>query len=229
MKKKRETSRLVRLARAHVRLWISLALGVAVGVVVAAIVPRWSTAVVAGWDLGVACYLVMVGVTMANSSIADIKRHAAEQDEGAFGLLLLTVGAAVASLIAIFAELAGAASSKSGYATAVPLLILTVALSWTFTHTIFALHYAHQFYGAGGQAEGLKFPGGGQPDYWDFIYFAFVIGMTFQVSDVAVTGKRVRRTVIAHGVVAFVFATAIIALTVNMAASALPAASSSRG
>ena len=67
------------------------------------------------------------------------------------------------------------------------LTIVTVVLSWAFIHTIFALHYAHDFYGARPHESGLRFPGGGEPDYWDFIYFAFVIGMTFQVSDVAVT------------------------------------------
>ena len=83
------------------------------------------------------------------------------------------------------------------YGIYVALAIGTVVLSWTFIHTIFALHYAHEFYGAGAHKNGLRFPGDGQPDYWDFIYFSFVIGMTFQVSDVAVTHKSVRRTVVA--------------------------------
>ena len=85
------------------------------------------------------------------------------------------------------------------------LAIGTVVLSWAFTHTIFALHYAHGFYGEHLRKSGLKFPGEGQPDYWDFIYFAFVIGMTFQVSDVAITNKSIRRTVVAHGALSFFF------------------------
>ena len=91
-------------------------------------------------------------------------------------------------------------------------------MSWTFTHTIFALHYAHDFYGEAARADGLKFPGNTQPDYWDFVYFSFVIGMTFQVSDVAVTNKSIRRMVVAHGALSFFFSTAIVALTVNIAA-----------
>jgi uncharacterized membrane protein len=94
-------------------------------------------------------------------------------------------------------------------------------LSWAFIHTIFALHYAHEFYDEdiGG---GLAFPGGEtEPDYWDFVYFSFVIGMTSQVSDVGVTHKEIRRTVAAHGVVSFVFNAALLALTVNIAASAI--------
>ena len=98
------------------------------------------------------------------------------------------------------------------------LAIGTVVLSWTFIHTIFALHYAHEFYGEGRHRNGLHFPGEGQPDYWDFVYFAFVIGMTFQVSDVAVVHKSVRRLVVVHGVLSFFFTTAIIAMSVNIAA-----------
>jgi len=78
---------------------------------------------------------------------------------------------------------------------------------------------ADEFYGTGEHKNGLRFPGGGQPDYWDFIYFSFVIGMTFQVSDVAVMHKLVRRTVVAHGAVSFFFTTAVVAMAVNIAAS----------
>ena len=88
-----------------------------------------------------------------------------------------------------------------------------------FTQTIFALHYAHEFYGTGRRAAGLKFPGDERPDYWDFVYFAFVIGMTFQVSDVGITHREIRRTVVAHGVLSFLFTAAILALAVNIAAS----------
>jgi uncharacterized membrane protein len=217
MKTQVDNIRWVRIAHSHVRLWLC----VAIGLVIFAVVPgRW-TRVLIGWDVGVACYLAALAVTMARSSIADIKRRAAEQDEGALGLLVLTVGAAVASLGAIFAELATTEPSQPDYPYYVALAIATVALSWTFTHAIFALRYAHQFYGEGHHAGGLRFPDDERPDYWDFVYFAFVIGMTFQVSDVAVTSKHVRRLVLAHGTVAFVFTTAIIALTVNIAASAL--------
>jgi uncharacterized membrane protein len=81
------------------------------------------------------------------------------------------------------------------------------------------LHYAHDFYGERSRQDGLTFPGGGEPDYWDFVYFAFVVGMTFQVSDVAITVKSIRRMVVAHGVLSFFFTTAIVALTVNIAAN----------
>jgi uncharacterized membrane protein len=216
MKNQALNIRLVRIARAHVRLWVSVALGL----VTFAIVPgRW-TSVLIGWDVGVLCYLALVVVKIAGASIADIRRHAAEQDEGMFGLLVLTIGAAIASLGAIFAALAVGESS--------PLVIVTVALSWMFTHAIFALHYAHEFYLQGKAGGCLKFPDDEPPDYWDFIYFSFVIGMTFQVSDVVIISKRMRRTVIVHALVAFVFITAIIALTVSTAGEALKSKSSAQ-
>jgi uncharacterized membrane protein len=91
-------------------------------------------------------------------------------------------------------------------------------------HTLFAVHYAHGYYGdaprdgRGGIAGGLAFPGGAEPDYWDFLYFSFVIGMTSQVSDVQTTSPWMRRLCLAHGIVSFFFNTVILALTVNSAA-----------
>jgi uncharacterized membrane protein len=175
--------------------------------------------VLVGWDLGVLCYLAATAALMSRASVADIRRHAAERDEGAFAILLLAVAAASASLGAIFVELAAVDRSDPHYGLHVALAVTTVVLSWTFIHLIFALHYAHEFYGEGSRTDGLKFPGGERPDYWDFVYFAFVIGMTFQVSDVAVVNKWIRRTVAAHGALSFFFTTAIVALTVNIAAN----------
>jgi uncharacterized membrane protein len=103
------------------------------------------------------------------------------------------------------------------------LPMATIVWSWVLVHTAFALHYAHDFY-RGSQAGGLQFPSGGahaDADYWDFIYFSFVIGMTAQVSDVGITDKIIRRTATVHGIVSFVFNTALLALMVNIAASAI--------
>ena len=99
----------------------------------------------------------------------------------------------------------------------------TVALSWAAVHTGFALHYAHEYY-RGHKPGGLQFPSGDKDehaDYWDFVYFSFVIGMTAQVSDVGITDKSIRRIVTAHGIISFVFNTALLALMVNIAASAI--------
>jgi uncharacterized membrane protein len=211
---------IVRVANAHRRLGASVMLGL----VTAAVLPgsvSWITRILLSWDLAVLFYLAAAAVMMARSGVAAIRKRAADEDEGAFALLVLTVAAAMASLGAIFAELAILERADPHYGLYVALAIVTVVLSWAFTHTIFALHYAHDFYGGPARQDGLKFPGDQQPDYWDFIYFAFVIGMTFQVSDVAVTHKLIRRIVVIHGVLSFFFTTAIVALTVNIAANVM--------
>jgi uncharacterized membrane protein len=210
---------IVRVGMAHKRLVISVAIGIATTFLLRATELHLVTRVLLGWDIGVAIYLVVAMIVMARcSTIAAIRRNAAIQDEGAFAILLLTVAAVIASLGAIFAELAALDRASPSYALHIALVVTTVILSWTFTHTIFALHYAHDFYGGAERSDGLKFPGNAQPDYWDFVYFSFVIGMTFQVSDVAVANKSIRRMVVAHGALSFFFSTAIVALTVNIAA-----------
>lgn len=224
MTSRRESSSwIVRFARAHARLWMSLGLaGVSFGLL--SFIAADSTVVMrllVSWDIGALFYLGAAALMMARSPVAHIRRHSAAQDEGAYVMLLLTVGAAVASLGAIFVELAAADRSQQGYAGHIVLAVVTIVLSWTFLHTIYALHYAYEYYGEGRRSEGLKFPGDKEPDYWDFVYFAFVIGMTFQVSDVAVTNKWIRRTVVTHGAISFLFSTTIVALTVNMAAGLL--------
>ena len=102
------------------------------------------------------------------------------------------------------------------------LLFLTTLLSWTFIHMIFAVHYAHEYYASHrGKGGGLRFPGDPEPNYWDFQYFTFSIGTATQVSDVAVTSRTIRRTVTAHGMIAFVFNVTLIALTVSIASDAI--------
>lgn len=128
----------------------------------------------------------------------------------------MIAGAAFASLGAIIAELG--APQRGAYELI--LATATIALSWTMIYVVFALHYAHEYYRSA-KGGGLNFPDDDKPDYWDFIYFSFVIGMTAQVSDVGITDKTIRRTATAHGVVSFFFNTALLALMVNIAASAL--------
>ena len=218
---RRRTPALLRIVRARPRLFACGAIGaVVVGVAFAS---NWrpETRLLTGWDVGVALYLALVFQMMGRSNIHTMRRHAAEQDEGRLAMLVLTVAAALASLAAIFAVLGGSGGTAGNRPPAnVTLAAFTILLSWAFIHTIFALHYAHEFYDEtdGG---GLAFPGDREPDYWDFVYFSFVIGMTSQVSDVAITSKLIRRTAAAHGIVSFVFNAALLALTINLAASAL--------
>jgi uncharacterized membrane protein len=213
----------LRIVRARPRLFGAGAIGLVLTAALAATTEwRLATRLLVGWDTAAVLYLALAFQTMAGSDVHRIRARAAEQDEGQAAILVVTVLAALASLGAIVAELGAAAGAGvERHPIRLTLAALTILLSWTFIHTVFALHYAHEFYDArtGG---GMAFPGGdAEPDYWDFVYFSFVIGMTSQVSDVGITAKTIRRTVTAHGIVSFVFNAALLALTVNLAASAI--------
>jgi uncharacterized membrane protein len=219
--RRRRLPYLIRLIRSRPRLFTAAALSVAVALVIPAD-RRLATRLLVAWDVGIALYLALACEMVARSHIGEIRERAALQDEGQIGILVLTVGAALASFVAIIAELGSSAvQGQERQPRQLVLATVTILLSWAFTHTIFALHYAHEFYGEDAERGGLTFPGGEEPDYWDFVYFAFVIGMTSQVSDVAICSKSIRRTATAHGVLAFIFNAALLALTVNIAASAL--------
>jgi uncharacterized membrane protein len=209
--------RALRIIRIRPRLFLSAL----VGIIVAVLLPtslHVATRVLIGWDICVALYLILAFRIMATTDIDGMRRHAARQDEGRIAVLFLTAVAALASLGAIIAELGGANKAPAHLA----LAAVTILLSWTFTHAIFALHYAYEYYDEDGRrGGGLKFPGDEPPDYWDFLYFSLVIGMTSQVSDVAVTSNKIRRMATGHGVVSFVFNATLLALTVNIAASLL--------
>jgi uncharacterized membrane protein len=142
------------------------------------------------------------------------------QDDGRFLILMVTALGAFASLAGIFSELG--ASHRGAFE--LTLVTTTIALTWAAVHTTFALHYAHEYY-RNVKPGGLAFPSNGPddpaPDYWDFVYFSFVIGMTAQVSDVGITDKIIRRTATVHGIISFIFNTALLALMINIAASAI--------
>jgi uncharacterized membrane protein len=214
----RKMSKPVRVVYARPRTFISIG----IGIVAYALLPaslRLVTRALLGWDIFVAAYLLLVYTMMFQCGLARIKRNAVLQDDGRF-LILLVVGlGAFASIAAIVFELGASQHSVPALA----LATVTIALSWAAVHTIFALHYAHEFY-RGAKPGGLQFPSGDtheNADYWDFVYFSFVIGMTAQVSDVGITDKTIRRTATAHGIVSFIYNTALVALMVNIAASAI--------
>jgi uncharacterized membrane protein len=195
---------------------------IAIGIITFFLLPdslRLVTRLLIGWDIFVALYLTLVYAMVLRSGLGHIRRNAALQDDGRFVILLVTALGAFASIAAIVLELGSAHRGAAG----LTLATATIALSWAAVHTQFALHYAHEFY-RGDAAGGLDFPKGHEdeePDYWDFVYFAFVIGMTAQVADVGITDRIIRRTVTAHGIISFVFNTALVALMVNIAASAI--------
>jgi len=213
-----------RVIWARPRLLASIVLGLLLtGVFARATAWRSGTCFLAAWDIATAVYLIAVFAMMGGSTVDEIRERAAGQDEGRFGILTMTTAAAVASLAAIVAEI-GPRNPEKGWSY-LALAGATILLSWTFIHTMFALHYAHEYYGESAEAGGgLAFPGDDRtPDYWDFMYFSFVIGMTSQVSDVGITSKMIRRTAAAHGVVSFLFNVALLSLSVGVAGSMLSA------
>ncbi|MGB6534439.1 MAG: DUF1345 domain-containing protein [Xanthobacteraceae bacterium] len=209
----RTASPLARLWRLHIRLFLAGAFGAAVTLALLALPWRMPTRIIVGWDCGVALYLALIVWIMARAPVARIRHRAAVEDEGAIALLMLTTASALASLAAVVAELGHAPTPYQ-----VALAMVTILLSWAFMHTIFALHYAHEFYGEGRDRRvgGLIFPGDEMPDYWDFLYYSLVVAMTAQVSDVQITSKTIRRLTAAHGAVSFFFNVTVLALTVNL-------------
>lgn len=183
---------------------------------------RLVTRLLLAWDFGTALYLGLVAAMMVRSDDVSIRRRAAAQDEKGIIILALTVFGVIASLAAIMMELA-AAKNLSGHAEggAITLAAATVMLSWLFMQTMFALHYAHAFYSPDeGNKEGLEFPAQYRtPDYWDFVYFSFIIGTAAQTADINITSKIIRRIVTVQCVVVFFFNTTILALAINVGAS----------
>ena len=202
----------------HMRHRPSLLVGIAVAVLVAAATSlsmRPGTALLAGWDAGVLAYAATFFTLVRRSTPERLSRVSAELDEGSWGVLVGTIVAALASLGAIVAELARVhGQPHAGWTEA--LAGATVLLSWVFIHTIFATHYAHEFWR---ERSGLTFPGNASPDYGEFLYFSFCIAVASQVSDVSTQSAPMRRLVLVHSLIAYLFNTAVIALGVNIAAS----------
>ncbi|MEO8008822.1 MAG: DUF1345 domain-containing protein [Betaproteobacteria bacterium] len=212
-------------------LWLNLrrprlAAGVASGILIYLSLVAFSAVqgrlrFVLSWDAGVLVAMILL-VGLRGAAPDMMKRIAARQDAGKWTVLLLTLVAGSASLVAIAGEvplIRNAAGTEK--LVRIILIIATIVLSWAFIHTIFALHYAHDYYSnaSGGTTnKGLAFPGESNPTYLDFVYFSFTIGMTFQVSDVQITRPASRGLALTHGIISFFYATGILALTINMVA-----------
>lgn len=171
------------------------------------------TALLLGFDIAAVVFLGAV-VSLLSSDADTMRRHAEANDANRAGLLAIS---ALLSLVILFTVGALIADPGSLERDDVVLIVATLALAWLFANMMFTLHYAHLFYlqAAGRDQAGIDVPGADEPDYWDFLYFAFTLGMTFQTSDVSVTGAHMRRVVLGHCLAAFVFNMGILAFTVN--------------
>jgi uncharacterized membrane protein len=190
------------------------------------LLPRdWSGNVRAAvaWDVGAAIYLLLAVRVMLTCKGDIIRARAARQDDSRIVVLVIVLLAILASFVAIGGLLVEAKEAPR-YLRVLHLALAaaTIILAWAVTQVVFTLHYAHEFYrpsgGEFGVAQGLAFPADGNPDYWDFLYFATSIGAASQTSDVAVRSKPLRRLVTLHAIISFFFNTAVLALTINIAA-----------
>ena len=172
-------------------------------------------ATLAGFDVASFVFLLVTVPLLRQGEAEQIRRRAARNDANRAVLLGLTGAVMLVILIAVAKELQG-----KNDAVAIALVIATLVLAWLFSNVIYALHYAHLYYGndndTPGDDRGLDFPHCDEPDYWDFLYFSFTLGMTFQTSDVEITARRVRRVVLGHSMAAFVFNLGVLAFTINV-------------
>ena len=209
------------------RLGLGLIAGAAVFFAARGHLRLWSGAI-AGWNAVAVIIVALDWVTILTTPQRKIRQLAQQQDLSRFLVFLFVVVTASAALFAVgFLVNVKRSLTDGHFIVHLLLTLITVVFSWTLVHTVYGLRYAHAFYGdsdepgAHQHAGGLLFPGDRPPNYFDFAYFSFVIGMTCQVSDVQITSRRIRRLALIHGVLSFVFNTAILALSINIISSLL--------
>ena len=198
----------------------------AIAAVVCLLIPwswHWPTRVVITWIAYGSSALAMMWYVIVSADPSEVARTACLQDSGRTAIFVFVVAAALTSIFAVAAELGSAKGlDRTHLSGHVVFSMLTIFISWALVHTVYTLRYAHIFYGSeeGDDAlEGLSFPEQEKPDYLDFAYFSFTIGMCFQTSDVSITSRRLRRLVLVHSVVSFAFNLAILGLSINMVSS----------
>jgi uncharacterized membrane protein len=175
------------------------------------------------WNAGALIYLAVVFHVMATSNGDVIRARAARQDDSRVVVLFIILLAICASFVAITGLLSETPQAPKAISLPLVLAAVTIVLAWCVTQVVFTLHYAHEYYrpnATGGRfAGGLDFRSEKLPDYWDFLYFATSIGAASQTSDVSIRTKKLRRLVTVHAVISFFFNTAVLALSINLAAT----------
>ena len=177
---------------------------------------QWSNALVRGFNLAAIVFTVSLWPLSRAHTAAQMRLHSEQNNANRGLVLLITTVVMLAIMAAIASDLP---SAKHGDSWAVIKLVFTLATAWIFSNLVFMLHYAHAFYhalpGGKGHRGGFEFPGTPEPDYWDFLYFSFTAGMSFAASDVNVTASHVRKVLVAHCLLSFVFNIGVIAFTIN--------------
>lgn len=212
--------RRTRLPRLHHPRYVLFLAIMALAVPAAHLVLELRESLLLGFDLAVAGF-VLSCVRLWRHGDADVLRREAGDDDAGHGLLLLLT-MLIGSIVLVTMAMLVLDRDKIGSGTIV-LLVASLLASWLFVNLIFAFHYARLYFdqraGVQGDHGGLAFPGQSAPEFADFVHFAFVVGMTCQTADIAITSHHIRRVVTVHGLFAFVFNLGILALTVNVLAS----------
>lgn len=207
---------------ARLRAWHRLLVATALGLLAVALLSRElrETRLLAGWLTGAMAYLVVVWWGVGRLDAAQTRLRASSFDPGTAALYALVVATSWVSLGGVL-MVTDAAKALAGVErwSHIGLALAALAATWLLIQTVYALRYARRFYGE--DAGGLVFPGGAAPSYFDFAYFSAVIGMTSQVADVGISRPHMRRLVLAHGLISFAFNLMVVALTLNLVASAL--------
>lgn len=205
---------------AHTRILIAIVVGILVWFAAQGFLPV--TRLLIAWNAAIWLFLILVLRMMAGADIADLRKRAGMEEEGRIATLIIVTLATTVAFVALGIELADALQDKAAdRSLRIVVAIAAIFGSWLFMNFAFALHYAHEVYRTKLSLDALAFPNEKQPDYWDFLYFAMVLGTTFQTSDVEIRSRALRRTAMVQGLAAFIFNTAIIALTVSIASKLL--------
>jgi uncharacterized membrane protein len=172
-----------------------------------------------GWCCGAGIYLALAWWLAERFDARRTRERALSLDPPNAWLLtvmLLAVAVSVASIVMLLQQ--GKAMSAAPRAWHLALGCAALAVSWLLIHTLYAFHYAHRYYHSESRVRGLDFPGKQDPDYFDFLYYALVLGMTSQVSDVQACSREMRRLTLVHGVLSFAFNVVVLALSINVIA-----------
>lgn len=201
--------------------WRFILFGAALGLACAGLIPLigWRHGIMAGFDVAALAFLVTLP-SLFRLNADDMRQKAAENDANRAAMLAISIAVNLVLLVAVRSELVYRGGMNP---LSIALVIITLLLAWLFANMVYALHYAHIFYlkADGGHQDraGLSFPNAKEPGYYEFIYFSFTLGMTFQTSDVEITTTQMRIISITHSLAAFVFNLGVIAFTINILGS----------
>mgnify|MGYP003584151909 CR=1 FL=1 len=211
------------LRRPLYRILLSLLVAALVFLLGKNVIDDYLVMVVLLWDAFAFTFVGASWLVFATHSIHHIKTEAKTEDGSRALVFALILISSFASMFIVLMLMLSDVSKSMSVAYYLPIIITAILMSWSLVHTVFTFHYANMFYDGDKQDNskhlgGLDFPNENHPDYIDFAYFSFVIGMTFQVSDVQITSRAIRRTTLFHSLLAFGLNTFVVALTINIVA-----------